>query len=163
MSKISLTHIFDETKVAGCLAGGLIVGNVVLQMDKKGGMLFPIAMAGGGIVGASMTSNKYLKYGLYGVSVFGLIKLINKVTVVAAPGTEGLFGFTLPEGIRSALVKYVPQLGDAENIDFSKLAGNDIVFPEYQNLTGDGTAIPYEPVAGFLGSLSEEDVMKMVA
>ena len=163
MKSLSLHNIFDESKVIGCLAGGMIAGNVVLKMDKKDSMLFPAAMAGGGLIGAAFFDNKYLKNLALGASVLGIIKLLNKVSAVeTTEATNGLLGFKLPEGIRTALQKYIPQLGEAENIDFSRLS-DDIQFPEMRNLSDPGTAIPTDPVSGFLGQLSDEDVMKLVA
>jgi len=126
--------ILTESTATGCLVGGMIAGNVIIKMDKKGGLLFPGGLAVGGIIGASLLKNIYLKMILLGVSTYGAIKVINKISALEGTSTEGLAGFKLPDSVKTMLQKYIPNLGEIEaggNYDYSRLLGDDLLLPEY--------------------------------
>lgn len=132
MKSFSLNNILAEGKTAGCLVGGMIAGNVIIKMDKKGGLLFPAGLTAGGIIGASMIKNLYIKLLLLGVSTFGAIKLLNKMAALEGLAGEGMFGFKLPDGVKKMISEYVPNLGEASDVDYNKLLGDPLYLPELQ-------------------------------
>lgn len=130
---LSVGNILTEGKSAGCLIGGMIAGNVIIKLDKKGGLIFPAGLAVGGILGATMLKNIYVKLLLLGVSTFGAIKLLNKISSPEViETTQGLFGFKLPESITKMLNQYIPNLGEVTEVDYSRLLGDPLYLPELQ-------------------------------
>ena len=127
---LNVKNILGQSSSAGCLVGGMIAGNVITKLDKKGGLLFPGGMAVGGILGATLIKNTYLKFILLGLSAYGTIKCINKVSALEGLAGEGFYGFKLPDSIKTMLLNYVPNLGEAGDYDISRLLGDDLLLPE---------------------------------
>ena len=133
MNAISVKGIVSEAKSTGLITLGIIGGNFVLKMDKKGGLIFPLLVAGGGLLGASLVEDDWAKMILLGAGVGGVIKTAN---VLGAPEavttTEGLFGIKIPAGVKTTINKIFPTLGEASD-----------QFQNFNNLKGDAPEITY--------------------
>lgn len=102
----------------GGVALGIIASHAVLNIAKKqDSAVFNGVLAAGGFYGACKVRNPFLKALCIGAGAYGTLKLIGKATnAVSTPGaTEGLAGM-LPEGVKSALRKYIPTFSGVEEV-----------------------------------------------
>lgn len=115
------TKEFDLSKLGvmaaseGTIIGGFIVAHVALKALKKSDdLLINGAVAVGGLVGAMLIPNPWLKLVCLGASAYSAIKCLNiGVKAATEPGTAGL-GF-IPDNVKAKIRIFLPTLGDAGN------------------------------------------------
>lgn len=111
-------EMITGVKDLGGVALGIIASHAVLNIAKKqDSALFNGALAVGGFYGVMKVKNPFLKALCLGAGAYGALKLVGKATnAVSTPGaTEGLAGM-LPEGVKSALRKYIPTFSGVEEL-----------------------------------------------
>ncbi len=120
--------------IAGFSLGHLAFNKVVPQSFRTGikAVIVCLAMFAVGAFIATQTENKLAKAAAQGFEAYSGVKLLNSLTGItpAVSGVDG-FGYALPEGISNAIKSIVPNLGEAENYDTSKL-----------QIFGPGVSIP---------------------
>jgi len=122
----------DEMLVSGATLGGVVAGIVgghaiVTALNKQDNVMVNGAMLLGGFYGACKLKHPFAKALCIGAAAFGGIKLVNQgIKQVTAPGTtEGLNGM-LPESVKTALRKYIP--------NFSAMSGVNGLGDAYDNM-----------------------------
>lgn len=122
--------------IAGFSLGHLAFNKVVPQTFRTGlkAVIVCLAMFAVGAFIATQTENKLAKAAAQGFEAYSGVKLLNSLTGItpAVSGVDG-FGFAIPEGISNVFKQIVPNLGEAEDYDTSKL-----------QIFGPGVNIPAE-------------------
>jgi hypothetical protein len=110
--------------------GGMIAAHVALKaMKKQDNLIFTGSATVAGIAGAIMLKPGWLKLLSLGFASYGLLRsanvIVKEATEPGNTGAAGLSGF-IPEGIKSKIRSFLPNLGGLGNIGDTLLGDDDL-------------------------------------